>query len=85
MMRCLRAHWSAGPQALNNFLDQTFLGDGVTRLRVYLRAELAGAKEVANPTGRGEDTGGVLEGRWAGEDLSDAVQYLGKSCEEGVG
>ena len=41
VLRCVRAHALAGPAALANLLDQSFLGDGKTSLREHLRKELA--------------------------------------------
>lgn len=52
MMRCLRAHRVAGPAALANFLDRSFLGDGATSLREYLCAELLAGAESQSMPGR---------------------------------
>ena len=40
VLRCVRAHRVAGPAALANLLDASFLGDGETSLRAQLRQEL---------------------------------------------
>ena len=40
VLRCVRAHRVAGPAALANLLDESFLGDGETSLRTQLRREL---------------------------------------------
>jgi hypothetical protein len=77
MMRCLRAHRAAGRAALANFLDRSFLGDGVTPLREYLRAELLElTKSESTPGQRQAEEGGALEGRWTELDRAEAVACL---------
>ena len=41
VVRCLRAQRAAGADAVANFLDVSYLGDGETTLRAHLLAELA--------------------------------------------
>ena len=41
VLRCVRAHAVAGPESLANLLDHSYLGDGATTLREYLRHELS--------------------------------------------
>ena len=49
LVRCVRAHRQVGDRAfLANFLDGSFLGDGKTTVRAYLRAELAGGAPRAH-------------------------------------
>jgi len=50
VMGCLRAQRQAGPEAMANFLDASFLGDGSTTLRAHLRMELAAEPEDADDT-----------------------------------
>ena len=40
LLRCLRAHRLAGPAALANFLETSYLGDGVTGLMEHIEAVL---------------------------------------------
>ena len=41
LYRCVKAHGLAGSEALDNFWDTSFLGDGTTGLREYVTRELA--------------------------------------------
>lgn len=64
LLRCLRAHARAGPQALANFLDASYLGNG-TLLREYLlkTLERAGLPRV--------ETGGHAVAHGPDETLAD--------------
>lgn len=45
LYRCARAHAAAGEDALANLWEESFLGDGQTRLGDYVRRELWEARE----------------------------------------
>jgi hypothetical protein len=79
LMRCLRAHRAAGPAALANFLDRSFLGDGVTPLRVYLRAELQGAAKSQSMLGlmpAQAKEGSATDDHWTAMDRAEAAACL---------
>lgn len=45
VLRCVRAHKRAGDALLANFLDRSFLGDGVTSLRAHLLREIEAIRQ----------------------------------------
>ena len=57
VLRCLRAQQRAGKEALVNFLDGSYLGDGVTSLRAHLERELAQLAQLEPETARAERAG----------------------------
>ena len=67
VLRCLRAHRLAG--SVDNFLDDSFLADGTTTLRRYLRSELGlsplGEETESNVA---PDTSGTWQAPWWASD-----------------
>ena len=61
LLRCLRAHAAAG--TVDNFLDESFLGDGRTRLREYIGGEVAAA-------------GAASEAAWSAAELEELRTFL---------
>lgn len=77
MMRCLRAHRRAGRQALVNFLEQSFLGDGATPLRDYLEIELEAFGQQNIPASMSSEVSDTAAGLWTPEDVAEAHVCLG--------